>query len=451
MRAIGYFVLDQDSESSTGKFEEEFQDYCRAHRHQAGRCYFEQTNGSGSNRNGRNGLEFDRMRQDMLESKEISIVLVPDARHLGPDLESVARAMVEFEAMGAKVACMQKELPDPLQNALQTVGVKGVSLDRSARIRRAMEERAMQGKTLGRPLFGYRIGDGGSLEPVPEEGTVVELIYRLYTRDHLGLRLIAQHLNERNIPTRTGKNWNVVTIRNILKNPAYTGTYKRFGITVSGTHEAIIPRETFNVAQEQTRSRRPIGRVVNAEPFDLSKLVYCGHCGSRMMGATRRQSWNRKDGGRMSRVYRYYQCQSRNNQSVCKYHTWRAARLEAAVVSQLRFALKDRDQVGTDTEAHERLRERVRDLRQSRLENAERKLNLAQRRAAQGQIGMSVIGEYLKDLDKARAALEAPIEFDKAQDQLARWDKLEPTERRRFFEENVVRVDVIDDTVTVTV
>ena len=451
MRAIGYFVLDQESESSTEKFEEDFQEYCRTHRHQAVRCYFEETNGNGTHRNGSNGLQFDRMREDMLESNEISIVLVPDARHLGPDLESVARAMVAFEAMGAKVACMHKDLPDPLQNALQTLGVRGVSLDRSARIRRAMEERAMQGKTLGRPLFGYRIGEDGALVPVPEEATVVELIYRLYTRDRLGLRLIAQHLNERNIPTRTGKNWNVVTIRNILKNPAYTGTYKRFGITVAGTHEAIIPRDVFNFAQEQTRQRRPIGRVVNAEPFDLSRLVYCGHCGSRMMGATRRQSWHRKDGGRMSRVYRYYQCQSRNNQSVCKYHTWRASRLEAAVVSQLRLALKERDQNGTDTETHAQLRERVRGVRQTKMENAERKLNLAQRRAAQGMIGMGVIGEYLKDLDRAREALEAPIEFDKAQDQLARWEELEPEERRRFFEENVVRVDVVDDTITVTV
>ena len=136
---------------------------------------------------------------------------------------------------------------------------------------------------------------------------------------------------------------------------------------------------------------------------------------------------------------------------MCKYHTWRANRLEAAVVSQLRLALKERDQHGTETEAHEKLRERVRGLRQTKMENAERKLNLAQRRAAQGMIGMGVIGEYLKDLDHAREALEAPVEFDKAQDQLARWDELEPVERRRFFEENVVRVDVVDDTVTVIV
>lgn len=451
MRAIGYFALDQEPGSSSEQFEEVFQAYCRAHRHQAVRCYFEKTNGDRSNGNRSNGLEFNRMRDDMLESKEMSIVLIPDARHLGPDLEAVARAMVEFEAIGAKVACMQRDLPDPLQNALQTLGVKGVSLDRSARIRRAMEERAMQGKTLGRPLFGYRIGENGTLEPVPEEATVVELIYRLYTRDHLGLRLIAQHLNERTIPTRTGKNWNVVTIRNILRNPSYTGTYKRFGITVSGTHEAIIPRDTFEAAQAQTRSRRPVGRVVNAKPFDLSRLVYCEYCGSKMMGATRRQSWRRKDGGRMSRVYRYYQCQSRNNQSVCKYHTWRASRLEAAVLSQLRLALKERDLEGTDTEAHEQQRERVRRLRQTRLDNTERKLTLAQRRAAQGQIGMGVIGEYLKDLDRARAAMEAPIEFDNVQEQLERWDELEPIERRRFFEENVVRVDVVDETVKVTV
>ena len=55
----------------------------------------------------------------------------------------------------------------------------------------------MMGRGLGKPPFGYHNGADGLLEIVKDEASIVELIYRLYTKDGLGLRLIAQHLNER--------------------------------------------------------------------------------------------------------------------------------------------------------------------------------------------------------------------------------------------------------------
>ena len=58
-------------------------------------------------------------------------------------------------------------MPDPLQNAFQTLDVKGVSRTRSSRIRTSMRRRAMQGLGLGKPPYGYRIGAKGALEVVP--------------------------------------------------------------------------------------------------------------------------------------------------------------------------------------------------------------------------------------------------------------------------------------------
>ena len=161
------------------------------------------------------------------------------------------------------------------------------------------------------------------------------VIYDKYINEGLGLRLIAQYLNEHNIKTRRGGRWNMVTIRDILRNPTYTGTYYRFGLRLPKVHEAIISPQLFRRAQDQTKARRPSSRSVNTEPFLLSGLAFCGYCGNKMMGVTRRQSWRRKDGNSAQGVYRYYQCQSRNNQSLCGYHTWRAPVLESTVLSQL--------------------------------------------------------------------------------------------------------------------
>ena len=337
MRVIGFFHLSPQGGDSLSKMEQEFQEFCSLNMHQPVNI-FAATGEAGP----RDDPAYRRMMDYLRQSGSEFLVAVPDARHLGDDLESVARAIVELEETGAAVKCFDEDLPDPIQNAFQTLGVKGVSRTRSRRIKESMQARALKGQALGKPPFGYHIGPEGSLEVVPSEATVVELIFRLYTRDEIGFRLIAQHLNERGIPTRRGSNWSVVGIRDILRNPVYTGTYTRLGMRQPRTHDAIIPHEVFRAARELTQSRRPLGRISNFEPFLLSGLIECGYCGNKMMGVTRRQSWKRKDGHRQRGVYRYYQCQSRNNQSVCGYHTWRASLLEGTVLGQLGPALRAR-------------------------------------------------------------------------------------------------------------
>jgi hypothetical protein len=50
-----------------------------------------------------------------------------------------------------------------------------------------------------------------------------------------------------------------------------------------------------------------------------------------MIGVSRRQTWKRRSGSEGQAAYRYYQCESRTNQSMCDYHTQRAAELEEQV------------------------------------------------------------------------------------------------------------------------
>ena len=443
MRAIGYFRAHNGQPASAESGEKAFSEYCARNSHQAV-THFSDLRPAGQG----DAEHYRRMIDHMRESGSEFLVVVPDASHLGSELESVARAMVELEGMGAKVVCMDEDFPDPLQNAFQSLGIKGVSRIRSNRIKASMRERAMQGRALGKPLFGYRIGGDGTLEIVRKEAAVVELIFRLFTKEGLGLRLIAQQLNERGISTRRGGRWNVVTIRDILRNSVYMGTYSRFGLRLPSVHEAIISPQVFRAAQDQTRERRPVGRVSDPHPFELSGLVYCGHCGNKMIGSTRRQSWKRKDGTRARGVYRYYQCQSRANQSMCAYHTWRASRLEANVLSQLRQALRSRALgAGRDDGSEaERLR-RVRAIRDARVKNGERKFVQAMRRAARGAIVVKVLGDYLHELDAARRALEAtgsPVDLMATVDN---WESLDIDERRLFVEEHVVRIEVMDESV----
>ena len=127
-----------------------------------------------------------------------------------------------------------------------------------------------------------------------------------------------RRLNERGARARSGAPWNMVTIRDILRNRAYIGTYARFGIRVPGNHPPLVDQEIFRRAQERMLARRPRRGVRGAEaPFLLSGLAHCSACDSLMIGVIRRRAWKRKDGSQQRVAYRYYQCQSRANRSTC--------------------------------------------------------------------------------------------------------------------------------------
>ena len=446
MRAIGYFRADAPTQANGNAkrledFETDFLDYCDLNVHQPVKTF-------GDAEVSEDGAyaKYDEMLSYIRESGSDFLVAVPDAGHLGADLESVARTFLEVEDTGCKVACQDDDLPDPLQNALIALGVSGVSKTRSGKIRASMQAGALWGKAMGRPPFGYQNGAGGKLEVVKNEAAVVELIYRLYTKDDMGMRLIAQHLNERGIETRRGGRWSVVSIRDILKNPVYIGTYTRFGLRLPRSHEAIIERHTFRAARDIASARRPRGRVARAEPYLLSGIAFCDYCGNRMMGVTRHQMWRNKDGNRNRKTYRYYQCQSRNNQSVCGYHTWREADLEGAVLAQIPLAVKARrlDRLDSNGSNGGDADDPLQAIWKERVANAERRFVQAMRKTASGGAKTDLLAQAVGELDDARNGAkraETPTDVDET---LRGWDGMSFTERRDFLLTTVAKVEVSD-------
>ena len=223
----------------------------------------------------------------------------------------------------------------------------------------------MKGEALGRPPYGYRVGPQRRLVIVAEEGSVVRYIFRLYLKDGLGIRRIARRLNEEGLRTRRDGLWSMVTVRDILRNRAYVGTYSRFGVRVPASHAPLISQPDFQRVQERLDERRPSGSARQVSPFLLSGLLYCGHCGNKMIGVTRKQKWQRGDGSIRSAQYRYYQCESRTNRSLCDYHTQRAEELEARVHQALldtTIVVNRNGANGVPLNGTNRLRDRVRRL-----------------------------------------------------------------------------------------
>jgi len=335
MEAIGYFLqhTGRKNEALTSLAEQQlaYARLCEEQGFQSVATFTDYQGGSHSRRGYRRLVDY--LQQP---GRGFTLVALSLIQELAAGPRDAARRLLDLEDLGARVMALDHPAPEPLDEALAQWRVLRAQDKLSDRALDALRTRAMRGFGLGKTPYGYTIGDSGRLEVVPDEARVVERIYAMYLEQDMGLRLIARGLNEAEVPTRRGGRWSVVTVRDILRNRAYTGTYIRFGVRVPGSHAAIVTPEAFRAAQKKRESAgggRPPGRE---SAFALSGLAYCGACGGHMIGVSRTQSWSRKrDGGRTEAEYRYYRCGSRVNQSVCNYHTRRAGELEQQVLDAM--------------------------------------------------------------------------------------------------------------------
>lgn len=157
--------------------------------------------------------------------------------------------------------------------------------------------------------YGYRKGENGEPEIVPEEAEVVRKIFRMYL-DGATVDTIAQYIKNNGIENRRGQtDWGRETIRLMLSNEKYVGdllmqktfrtdciskrTKKNNGelpkYLVSNNHPPIINRDVFKMVQQE-RARRAGKRKTSdktitelgkySSKYALSEILICGECGS---------------------------------------------------------------------------------------------------------------------------------------------------------------------------
>ncbi len=148
-------------------------------------------------------------------------------------------------------------------------------------------------------FLGYRRGEDGTPEIVPEEAETVRLIYKMFVNGK-SVNHIARHLNSLGIPTPRGKtNWQCSTVESILTNEKYKGDailQKKFTVDflqrkmkvnegevpqyyVTDSHPAIISKKDWNAAQAEMLKRKSKGKHQNSlSPF--SSKIICGDCGA---------------------------------------------------------------------------------------------------------------------------------------------------------------------------
>ena len=147
-------------------------------------------------------------------------------------------------------------------------------------------------------FLGYRKGEDGLPEIVPEEAEVVKLIYKSFM-EGLSYYKIAKMLMEREIPAPAGgEKWHRRTVESILTNEKYKGSallQKKFTVDfltkkqrvnegevpqyfIEDSHPPIIEPEEFELVQAEIARRKEIGKVYSSSNIFSTKLV-CSCCG----------------------------------------------------------------------------------------------------------------------------------------------------------------------------
>ena len=185
------------------------------------------------------------------------------------------------------------------------------AINRRLQMGRAASQK--EGKFIGSVApYGYRRKKlekqkGYTLEIDETEAPAVRMIFDWYTAksDWIGVSIIANQLNQRQIPTRSGGKWTTTRVIEILRNPVYNGKIRANYRSVKkhmrdgqihqsrerdldapvyeGLHPPLVNDAQFTIAQERLSSHkgmpvRHIDRVCNP----LAGLVICGECGHKM-------------------------------------------------------------------------------------------------------------------------------------------------------------------------
>lgn len=230
--------------------------------------------------------------------------------------------------------------------------------------RRAME--AGKVSIQYKKLYGYRKGEDGQPEIIPEQAEVVRWLYERYLTG-ASLRMIKDELEQQGVKCfEDSPEWTISRIRSILQNEKYCGdvlmqkTFRQDFINrkaikntgqlpmylIENHHEGIVSREKYDAVQAEMARRNAAkspsknavtGMSSYASKYALSERLVCGECGTLY----RRCTWTRNGEKRV-----VWRCVSRLDYGKKYCHnspTLDEAPLQQAILAVLNTAMADKN------------------------------------------------------------------------------------------------------------
>ena len=186
----------------------------------------------------------------------------------------------------------------------------------SQNVKRGMDGNALEYKTNGVNVYGFRTGADGRYEEDPVEAQVVRRIFDEVARGKT-LQGICDSLNADGIRTRNGARWRKASITRMVWSDKYLGVYQWGSVVAPGGMPRIVDESTV-ISARAARSSRGFSKG-STYTYPLSGLLYTedGHTISGTFGT-----------GKSGRRYHYYRCAATGQ-------TWSQQELDDRVFDEL--------------------------------------------------------------------------------------------------------------------
>lgn len=176
-------------------------------------------------------------------------------------------------------------------------------------VKRGLYDSALERKIISQPTFGYKRGSDGRYEIDDVTAPIVRRVFQEYASGKPYMAII-RDLNRDGLRTSTGREFSRNSLRNILRNEKYIGVYRYKDILDEHGIPPIVDRDLFDLVQHEVKHRSFTKKRITREesdPYLLTGILFCGHCGSPMTGESARSS--------TGKTYHYYSCIGTRHQS----------------------------------------------------------------------------------------------------------------------------------------
>lgn len=260
-----------------------------------------------------NRAAFQKMIRDS-EKHNWDAVIIYTLDRMARNRYDLAMYKAKLKKNGVRVYYAKQEIPDGPEGIILESVLEGMaeyySENLARNVQRGMMENALAGKTTGgKPPLGYKVNEELHYEIEPVGAKVVREIFQMYA-DGITAAAIVEHCNNKGYKTALGRPFTRNSITPIIRNEKYIGTYRCNEIEIQDAIPPIVDKAQFEKVQGMIKhnyNSRARGKA--KMDYLLTTKVFCGHCGSPMLGES--------GTGRNGTTYHYYKCFHRKKGGNC--------------------------------------------------------------------------------------------------------------------------------------
>lgn len=341
--AYARFSSDHQREESIDAQLRAIQDYCQRSGYVLTNIYRDEAKSATTD----DRPQFQQMFKDV-NSTPPDVVIVHKLDRFSRDRYDSAFYKRKLKERGVQLVSVLENIDGSPESIILESVLEGMSeyysKNLAREVKKGKNETAHQCKhNGGNPPLGYNIDENGNYVINPSEAAVVRQIFEMYAEDTSYTKM-AEKLNKQGHRTKWGRAFTQNSFHDILKNEKYKGLFlygktavplgtkrvqKEPHIIVEDGVPAIVEPDLWERVNQKMKENRKRNAAKGAKRiYLLSGIIFCGECGARMTGNTRKA-------GRTNSIYSGYECSNRKKFKTCSMKGIKKEDIEAMVIDYL--------------------------------------------------------------------------------------------------------------------